>query len=74
MRPAPTGVMERREYQANVARIVALYETDPPVAYALERRLLDRFVRDRGFEGDARAMEIVRLLDLDRPTPRILGR
>jgi len=67
----PAGVMERRDYERNVSRIVRRYEVDPDAAYRAERRLLDRFVRDRGYEGDLRAMEIVRLLDWDRPVPRI---
>jgi hypothetical protein len=54
--------------RAEVAAIAEEY-TDPEGCYSAHRRedaMIERFVRDAGYEGDERAMIIVELLDLRR--------
>lgn len=64
--------MERREYEREVVLILGAYRRNAAAGLRAELRLLEQYVRDRGFEGDHRAMALVVLLDADRPTPRFL--
>jgi hypothetical protein len=55
------------EIRAEVAEIVALYDTNPDAAHGREDDLMERFVRWIALcDADPMAAELVKLLDADR--------
>jgi hypothetical protein len=61
-----TYTFEIDEWAAEVDRIIGLDRSNIGAGHRDEDRLLQNYVRDRAYEGDARAVELVRLLDAER--------
>lgn len=66
MKARETYVWELEEWEDSVDRIIRLERNLPGSGHRDEDRLLERYVRERAYEGDARARTLLRLLDWDR--------
>lgn len=66
----PNPLYGIEEWANEIVEITRLYKRGPgmePIkAHIREDDLLERFVRDRAYEGDPRAAMIVGLLDMER--------